>query len=487
MSNRRTLLLVPVAASALVLASTASALTSSNLSSPGTGCDTSRPATAWYGDGQRASDQSQAPVPCVVSVGMRSQESSLVVSKSGAIWVSPAENSNAVVGLAKSSDRGQRWQFVDAAPPGPHTGTPLDNCFCDPALYVDPTTNRIFFFSEDTFYCGGNLNYSDDDGRSWNRTERFGCPATQDYDTFVTAPPVTSKTTGYPNILYFCSQGPLIAAGPTRECVKSLDGGLTSAPVGSSGGSGLLPAPNLPSCSQYPLHQGHSMAAGSDGSIYLPVSFCSDAAVAISRDEGDTWKYVQVGAADGGSLGNTSIAADRAGNLFLVWLDGNRRIWLAHSSDRGVHWSKPVSVAPAGVYGESKVAVAASGRGHVAVAYYGTRSTTPGGASSGYITETFNGLAEKPTYWSAAVNNPKHPLCEAYDASGMWKLCNTAANNFANRIDYIGIAFGSDGTPWAAFIAECSYLHNCAQQANASPTEGTDTAVVGSLQVPTSG
>jgi BNR repeat-like domain len=483
--RRRLVPLLAAGTSVLALGTMASAVPTSR-ARPGAGCDVSRPATASYANGHHARVRGRAPVPCAVSIGLKSQESSIAVTRSGAVWVSPAETSTGVVGLAHTSDRGGRWQFTDAAPAdSPHTGTPVDNCFCDPALYVDPKTNRIFFFSEDSFYCGGNLNYSDDEGRSWRRTSLFGCPSTQDYDTFVAAPPVTSKTSGYPNILYFCSQGPLVAAGPTRECVKSLDGGKTAATVGSTAGTGLLPAPNLPSCSQYPLSQGHSMAADSRGSIYLPVTFCSDAAVAISRDEGTTWTYVRVGTA-GSGLGAISIAADDAGNLFVAWLDSNRRVLLSHSTDHGEHWSKPANVAPAGVYGESKVAVVATAKGRVAVAYYGSRSQKPGGATSGYITESPNALAARSIYWTGAVNNPKHPLCAPYDPSGQWTLCNTTANNFSNRIDYIGVAFGRDGTPWAAFVAECSYVHNCAAQSGASPTVGTDTGVVGSLQLPRS-
>jgi hypothetical protein len=66
----------------------------------------------------------------------------------------------------------------------------------------------------------------------------------------------------------------------------------------------------------------------------------------------------------------------------------------------------------------------------------------------------------------------------------MWTLCNTTANNFGNRVDYIGIAFDRSGTPWAAFVAECTYVHDCAARAHAGPTAGADTGVVGSLQLP---
>ncbi|MCU1603038.1 MAG: hypothetical protein JWO22_3747 [Frankiales bacterium] len=471
-------------ASVLITGLTASGAVSAKPAFPTRGCDATSPATTYLAGGP-ATSRPGLPYPCTVATGMLSQESSVAFSRSGALWYSPAvrPGGNALtdVGLARGTDAGRSWSWVDAAP----TGVPdaLQNCFCDPALHIDSDTNRIFFFSEDQGFCGGNLSWSDDEGRTWERSTAFGCPVSQDYDVLVTAPPDTSKTTGYRDLLYFCSQGPLIAAGPSRSCVVSTDGGRTARPTGASGGTGLLPAPDLPTCSQLPLTAGHSAVGARDGSVYLPVAFCSDAAVAISRDEGTSWTYVRVGSTGGSSaLGSDSLAQDEAGNLYLAWIDARRKVLLATSRDRGLHWTTPVTVTPPGIGGESRVAVAGGRRGQVTVAYYG--SPRAGGAVTGYLSESLDGLSSRPTFHTGAVRVDHQPLCAAYDPSGAFALCNSASFSAGNRVDYIGAAYDARHRPWASFAAECRPSLHCVAGSPDLPVDSTVMGVVGTLQYP---
>jgi hypothetical protein len=417
--------------------------------------------------------------------GARSQEATIAVTRAGTVYHSPAALLDVglgnLSGLARSINRGGGWEKVAANPSTTPDPFDLQNCYCDPDLYVDPTTNRIYWFSEDNFYCGGNLNWSDDDGKTWKRTTQFGCPTTQDYINVWTAPPVTSTTTGYPNVVYLCTQGPVIAGGPSRACVKSLDGGLTALPVGSSGGTGIMPPPSLPGCSSYPITAGHQAAGDSKGVIYHAIALCGRPGVAISRDEGSTWEYAyaDTGAATGtpgseGGLGSVGMALDDAGVLYVGWIDAARRLKIAASTTSGRTWRAPIVYTPKGIGAESKLALAARKHGHVAVAYWG--GPTAGGAVSGYLSESFDALETKPVIYSAPVNDPKRPLCAA-------SSCNTLNTNFGNRLDYIDATFAPDGTPWAAFVADCGFFDNCASQSPQQPSSVL--GVAGSLRLVT--
>lgn len=416
-------------------------------------CAPTRPAARVLGP-----DQGRAVVPCLSLTGMAAQEATIVVSGRGTVFYSPASvarNPLALpAGLAQSSDGGRSWVLNDASPGDATAVSNVQNCFCDPTVLLDRQTGRLFWFSEDNFYCGGNLNVSDDDGRTWRRTSQFGCPTTQDYDVLWVGKPVQSKTVGYPNILYFCSQGPVIAAGPTRGCVKSLDGGLTSVPVGSTGGTGLLPPPSGGQCSQYPVSAGHEAASGPDGSIYLPVVACSTPAVAISRDEGSTWRYVFLASVAGGAggLGGQTVAVDDAGTVYAGYIDAARRPLLRISHDAGRSFGRPLDLAPAGVGAEAKIAAAATTTGQVAVAFWGSR--TAGGPVSGYLAASHNGGATSPTFYTAAVNAPGRPLCSS-------SSCMSSSPSAGNRIDYLGAAVAPDGTAWGSFVADCAYVGTC--------------------------
>ena len=86
------------------------------------------------------------------------------------------------------------------------------------------------------------------------------------------------------------------------------------------------------------------------------------------------------------------------------------------------------------------IAVTAAGPGHVAISYLGSRSGAADAGFSGYITESFDVLARRPVFWSAAVNKPSQPLYPG-----------AHTETFGDRLFFIADAFGLDGTPWAAF------------------------------------
>ena len=77
--------------------------------------------------------------------------------------------------------------------------------------------------------------------------------------------------------------------------------------------------------------------------------------------------------------------------------------------------------------------------GELALSYFGQRK----GQSSydAYLTVTRDGLAADPVFWSAVVDDPKHPLL--------------AAPGTPAKDDFIGVDIGPDGGVWGSFYADC--------------------------------
>jgi hypothetical protein len=105
-------------------------------------------------------------------------------------------------------------------------------------------------------------------------------------------------------------------------------------------------------------------------------------------------------------------------------------------------------VAPPGVQGVRRVALAARRRGQVAVAYLGT---TDGVSFDGYITETRNALSRRPRFWSATVNDPASPLVNASDPE-----------TFGDRFFYGNVTIGRRRIPWAGF--HCAKTSACPEE-----------------------
>jgi hypothetical protein len=154
------------------------------------------------------------------------------------------------------------------------------------------------------------------------------------------------------------------------------------------------------------------------------------------------------------------------------------------SRDDGVHWGSPAMIAAPGVNEAALTHVTAAGTGRVSVTYYASRNspgipfppscnglstTCPGYQSetwSTYMTETWNALAARPVFWSAALNEPSRPTWYGCSPSEIGVIgspgnsfgCLGNANGAApywGRLDYFGVARGPDGTGWASFAQEC--------------------------------
>ena len=423
---------------------------------------------------------------CTTHIGYASKSPMIAVDQRNRVFVYPALDPGAFI--ARSDDRGRRWQRISPYPGGfPATVLPTD-----PFFYRDPKTGRLFEADLLGAKCQS-IAFSDDAGRSWT-TSVAGC-SQFDFQTVFAGRPRTSRTTGYPNVVYTCAVNTVatIVVGFSTTCEKSLDGGVMWLPTG---GPAWLDTSG-PEC-----NGGHGAGvAGPDGSIYIPRGGCGHPEVAISRDEGATWKRVRVSKT--GVLLNsfgwyepkTSLDVDRLGNLYYAWTGRDRLPRVSVSRDRGETWSRPVVVTAPGVKEVSLTTIAVGAPGKVVVAYMGTTNSNgppfnehdscvtefsacfedqqrndsaqpldmgeagyDGVTWNGYITVSTNMLTKRPTFFSAPVNPESDPLVRG--------SCSIRCRSNGDRID---VDIAPDGTPWAAFVDTCT--RSCV---HGGPSEGQD-------------
>jgi len=407
-------------------------------------CAVDRPAVAQGGSGQALSPQpSGAPVPCAGTTGYAAVDPTLVITTSThKIVFGPAK----IPGLTISADDGDSWSAPLTLPDAP-TGTLLH-----PWLWLDTASKRLFYnvFSITHGTCtdgsGATLWFSDDEGTSWT-AQSVGC-GSDDWGKVITGPPATDASrsalqqSGYPDMVYYCATGPTPIIGPDHICYRSTDGGHTftqtaSDPVSASGDG-------------YPT----AGVVGPDGTVYVPKGSPSGLAIAVSKDEGDTWNDVVV---TGSMFVGTSsknwlsmnVTVDPQGNLYAVWSDDSDLLpYIAMSMDQGMTWTTPLGIGAPGVKTSAYPAITVSSSGAVAVSYYGSlqaRTTTDGYYQSdklpysAYLAYSANAFASSPVVWSATFNDPAEPVFTglSYEVS-----------------EYLGYpTFAADGSIWAAYLA----------------------------------
>ena len=423
-----------------------------------THCDASRPAVSLHASGSPASVA--ALIPCRYATGIRAMEPSFGFTPDGRIlfqgWALRDETPGGVTPypiVVRSADGGRSWQ--DVSPLGPVNSL-------DPILHVNEQTGRVFSvnFQGDGQAEGATLAYSDNAGDSWVLSPIGGYGF--DGQSIGAGPPVSSPTTGYPNLVYHCT-GTTPASSPpltTPVCSKSLDGGLTFVPTGT------LPFPIMGDQDLFAVWAGDPIVAR-DGTLYVPKRHDGQPQIAISRDEGLTWTQVQV-ASNGSSAQATRAALDPAGNLYYTWTAADHLPYLAWSLDRGLTWSKPIALAPPGVNEAALPRVAAYAPGRVAVVYLATMNSPaqppwyaycnvllsvcdPGAyaevAWNGYLALIDDAFAADPVIRTGTVNPPGSPLF----IGG----CSAEGACMAD-LDFIDVHFDAAGNPWGAFVDDCA-------------------------------
>jgi hypothetical protein len=181
-------------------------------------------------------------------------------------------------------------------------------------------------------------------------------------------------------------------------------------------------------------------------------------AIAVSQDEGDTWKDTFV---TGSTFTGTeqaeetwlssNVTTDSAGTLYAVWVDDTMLLpFVAASKDHGVTWSTPVMFGAPGVQVAVYPNVSVRAPGAIAIAYYGSSQAKAGTTGNGYTTSdgrpydaylavTTDLFADNPVFWTAMVNAPATPVVKGISFQ------------FSEYLGYP--VFNADGSVWASFVA----------------------------------
>ncbi len=340
-------------------------------------------------------------------------------------------------------DKGKTWKEVT-----PNLGSIGTHVLSmDPYIYVDESTSRIFDI--DLTVACSILSYSDEEGASWVSNHAACGEPINDHQTVFAGPPVTSPTIGYPNIVYYCFNHPAFT-----KCSKSLNGGLTFIPTAN-----IFP----PSCSGL---NGHGIT-DKKGTIFIPMgTSCGDPVLAISKDEGDTWKVVTVAPIpiDGG--GDPSVAIDRRGNLYYLFVGNDRLPYVTISRDKAKTWSDPIMVGAPGVRATNLATIDVGDPGKIAIAYYGTEEKQMD-SWNGYLSIGKGLLDKHPLFYTASINDNRHPL----------KVNGCGPGRCGRVLDFIDVEISPQGRAWGAYVDAC--LEGCERSGEESIHDNQ--GVVGTL------
>jgi hypothetical protein len=297
------------------------------------------------------------------------------------------------------------------------------------------------------------VSLTDDQGATWSSAPPV-CDADADRPRVIASEPVTSEPAGYPSIVSVCY---FHSSADGQSCMRSLDGGRSFQESGSippdgcdSGRGGALFG-----------HMGTDVA----GALYLARMSCRRPVVAISRDEGMTWREHPIGPAGWNGYGEMAVAVDDDGVIYGLWISDQRLPYIAASRDKGVTWSEPIGVAAPGVTEVNLPVLAAGAGGHLAIgglvsmdAPAGIKPslavqclTMPCRDANGYdavswhamLTVTTDALAAEPHFVSAILNDPDVPVIRGACGPGR---CKSAA-------DFISLTLDGTRSPWLAFVA----------------------------------
>jgi len=453
----------------------------------GPGCAPDRPAIAHHFGGVIATlppgQAMKAPIPCSTNTGFRSSEIAVVVSNTGVVVLQPEfPASGFPIGTVRSTDDGAHWNAVlPSNPNNPPRVTPVDN-----NMNVDRDTGRIFWIvgQPGESVQIPRLDMSDDSGATWFSATNPGTIRLIDHSQIFFGPPpksVKPMMGSYPNVVYLC-QG----SGP-QFCQYSLDGGNSF----NAGVALPIPPEAGTTCSNFGLKG----VVAKDGTLYVPSTPCDRPYVGISHDAGSTWQQVLVADVTTIGFGELSLGIDKQGNLYSTWVGVNDRLpYLAISRDGGQTWSKPLMIGAPGVNEAAIPQLVAGKRGHVAVAYYGSKNSpgkpfppvcaglppvtqSPLSTScpayqnetwNTYITESWMPLDQTPLFWSAPLNDPKTPTWFGCSPSAVGVGGEPATQvsvgclgtsdsgpPFWGRIDYFSLTMDAHETPWAGLVQEC--------------------------------
>lgn len=396
----------------------------------------------------------RGPSPRLFRVGLGAGEPTIGITNEGNVFYAALPGTASKV--LRSTDQGATWSNVSPNLLGVET----HRISLDPYVHVDETEGVDRIFTIDLTVACSYMSFSDDEGESWI-TNPLACgKPVNDHQTLFTGPPVSSLTPLYPNMVYYCWNDIT-----SSSCSKSTDGGLTFVPTGFP----AYPGVKLDSGEFCGGLHGHGHV-GPEGNVYLGREYCGQPWIAISKNEGTTWTNVQV-AKNGTTPGSDpSIATDRKGNIYYLWISNKDRLpYLAISRNDGKTWTKPMMVAPPGVVEANLPTIDVSGPGKIALAYMGSDNSAfpkckdeceekdyKNTTWNGHMTISANALDRNPVFYSTTVNAKSDPLkrlfCGFPPGDRGSNRCDTSV------YDFIDIQIAPNGTVWGAFVDACSLI-----------------------------
>lgn len=285
-------------------------------------------------------------------------------------------------------------------------GTDANEVTFDPYVYVDPDYGRAF--NVDLLMGGTAITYTDDKGESWG-TGFANVAGANDHQTLTAGVPPKGNPTlvpqdkSFPKIVYYC-----VNTIARIACAHSIDGGRTYVEAGTSPSQPVAADDSLVCGS---LH-GH-IVTDRDGRLFLPRTECDRLVLGVSENGGLTWETKEVVKGMAGSDPDSSVAVDRAGNLYYAWYDDNHKLpYLTVSKDHGTTWSTPRMIAPPGVQKAWFPVIDVGDPGKVAIWMMGsTEDNNRDGAQAwnNYAVVSTDALSSNPTFVATQTNPAGDP------------------------------------------------------------------------------
>jgi BNR/Asp-box repeat len=223
--------------------------------------------------------------------GFGAAESSMDITDDGVLIYAPAFANNRT-GYATSKDDGKTWNMAVPSPNQPRM-QPMFNIH----------DGRYFYWSSGA--PGLHMSYSDDRGETWKKTGDHVIPLVQDWAKIVSGKPVRSLLTNASSILYLSAPSlisvPISGSlGPKFQLIaKSVDRGITwkltkSAPTLNATRSGGACAALSPTVQNQEYIIWSNGLVRPNGTVMYGLRRCRSVSVAISDDEGDTWRFSDI-------------------------------------------------------------------------------------------------------------------------------------------------------------------------------------------------
>jgi hypothetical protein len=333
----------------------------------------------------------------------------------------------------------------------------------DPILWTDTVTGRAFV--SNLLLACSEFWFTDDDGANWTPSSGCAPGSLFDHQSVGSGAFVKETTSGmatYSRVVYYCAHDTV-----TANCGTSTDGGLTFAPA-----SIAYQNSNTAGCS---TNFGHLKTAP-DGTAYLPPTRCTTPSVAVSQDNGSSWRLGSlVNAPPMGNAGHPSVGVGKDGTLYFAY--GSRRSGQVGgppvaviSRDKGRTFQRLRTLGSEFGIKNTKFVTTVAGDGdRAAVAFLGTttggddQATSFAGVWNLYVSLTY----DRGNTWRTVNATPQSPV-----QVGAICVSGTTCGNTRNLFDFNDLVIDRQGRLLAAIADGCSH-----PRCDSSSREATATVV----------